>query len=116
MCAFQICITVDSSLGRVDYSSMSDQTLMEMLIDGFDAKTRRRYKDSDGMYLDVCEWSNIKCDDDQRVIEIDIENKNSSGSVEFFYVPPKVNAVNIRSLRIRWPGQSTSHIFLKEFK
>ena len=49
MCAFQLLLNVDPSLGRVNYSLMSDQTLMEMLIEGFDDGTKKEYQDDDGM-------------------------------------------------------------------
>ena len=74
MCAFTITIaslfTADSSISRVDYNSLSDQTLMEMLIDGFDDESKRTYQEKDGTYLDVCEWSLVVCDDEESVVEI----------------------------------------------
>ena len=79
MCAFQLFLSVDPSLGRVDYNSLSDQTLMEMLIEGFDEETKRRYQDSHEMYLNVCELSCVVCDDDERVIEINIDSETVSG-------------------------------------
>ena len=54
MCALEIFLSVDPSLGRVDYSLLSDQTLMEMLFEGFTDKARKQCQDNDGMYLDVC--------------------------------------------------------------
>ena len=62
MCAFQLLVSVDPSLGRLDYSLLSDQTLMEMLIESFDDETKKKYQDGQGMYLDICEWPKIKCD------------------------------------------------------
>ena len=97
MRVLQIFLSVDSSLGRVDYTLMSDQTLMEMLIDRFDEKTKRRYKDSDGMYLDVRKWPCVKCDDHQRVMKIEIESSRITGTLELCYVPPKVIFAYIRS-------------------
>ena len=44
MCAFQLFLTVEPSLGRVDYSSMSDQTLVEMLIEGVHDKKKKEYQ------------------------------------------------------------------------
>ena len=92
MC-FQLFLSVDPSIGRLDYSLLSDQALMEMLIDGFDDKTKEDYQDKHGMYFDVCEWSCVKCDDDQRDIEIDIESNHVRGSLELRYVPPKVKVL-----------------------
>ena len=45
---------------------------MEMLIDGFDDETKKRYQDKHCIYLDVCEWSCVRCDEDESVIGIDI--------------------------------------------
>ena len=96
MCAFALFLCVDPSLGRVGYSLFSDQTLMEMLIDGFDHETKKTYIDKDGMYLDVCKWSRIKCDDNERVIQIHIVSSIVSGSLELRYVPPKVKLLSVR--------------------
>ena len=95
MCAFQIFLSVDPSLGRVDYSLMPDQTLMEMLLEGFDEETKKEYKDCEGMYLDVCEWSCVTCDDNQRVIEVDIDSSSIVGSLELCYAPPKVKEFRV---------------------
>ena len=97
MCAFQLFLSVDPSLGRVDYRLFSDQTLMEMLTEGFDDETKKKYRENDGMYLDVCKWSCVTCDDDERVIQIQIDSINVSGSVELRYVPPKAKALEITS-------------------
>ena len=97
MCSFQIFLSVDSPLGRVDYGLMSDQFLMEMLIDGFDDETKKHYQDNDGMYLNLCKWSCTECDDDERVIEIRIGSCSASGSLELCYVPPKVKFCSINS-------------------
>ena len=97
MCAFQLLVAVDPSLGRVDYSLMSDQTLMEMLVEGFDDRTQKTYQDDNGMYLDVCQWWCIKCDADESVIQIRIDSTKASGLLALCYVPPKVKALDIRS-------------------
>ena len=88
----------DPNLGRVDYSSLTDQSLMEMLVDGFDGETKKKYQDSEGTYLDVCAWPCIRCDDEERVIEIDINSENVSGSLELCYVPPKVEDLKVSPL------------------
>ena len=101
MCAFQLFFCAYLSLGRVAYSLLSDQALMEMLLEGFDERTRNKFQDNNGMYLDVCEGGCIKCDQDERVVEIDIVSIHSSGSVNFFYVPPKVNVLKVTPLYAR---------------
>ena len=49
------------------------------------------------MYLDVCKWSCAACDDDQRVIKVNIKTENVSGSLELCYVAPKVEYLFARS-------------------
>ena len=95
-------LTADPSLGRVDYDSLSDQTLMEMLIDAFDEETRQRYKDDDGMYRDVCQWEYVKCDGSDRVIEVS-PNMGVKGSLQIALIPPKV-----QEFRMRWNQLSGS--------
>ena len=109
MCLSTITLCIDPTLGRVDYNSLSDQTLMEMLIDGFDDKTKAEYQDNDGMYLDVCKWSCIQCDDDERVIIADIKTRNVSGSIGICYVPPKVKELYMRA---RHKGKLTGSVDL----
>ena len=104
MCVFQLFLSVDPSLGRVDYSLMSDQTLMEMLFEGFDDRIKKRYKDNDETYIDVSEWSCVKCDDAQRAIEIGIDSGHVSGSLALRYVPPRVKVLKIISAGSRLTG------------
>ena len=89
MCDFRLFICVDPSLGRLDYNLLSDQALMEMLFDGFDDQTKERFQDDHGIYLDVCEWSCVKCDEFGRVVEIQ-EREAHVGSLQFHFAPPKV--------------------------
>ena len=97
MCSFEILVSVDPSLGRLEYSLLSDQTLMEMLIEGFDDDTKKMYQDNHGMYLDVCEWSCVTCDDEQRATEISMLSNSVNGSLELRHLPPKVQFCNIFS-------------------
>ena len=79
---------------------MTDQTLMEMLVEGFDDETKNKYKDKDGMYLDLSEWPCVTLDDDERVTKIDMSNANVSGSLELCYIPPKVERLYLGSNRL----------------
>ena len=95
-----ILIAADPSLGRVDYSSLSDQTLMELLIDGFDAEEKQIFQSREGMYLDVCEWSCVSCDNNGRVVKIkDSHNNTPGGSLALSYVPPKVKEFDMSCKR-----------------
>ena len=41
MCIFSIILTADPTIGRVNYSSFSDQTLMELLFEVFADEMKR---------------------------------------------------------------------------
>ena len=58
---FSFIIAPDPALGRLDYDSLSDQALMEMLIDGMQEKDKKEFQDASGNFLDVCEWSIVTC-------------------------------------------------------
>ena len=71
-------LTVDSGLGCVDYKTLSDQTLIEMFIEGFGEETKREYQDEHGMYLDVCDWDCVECDDVNAVTKINFDGVASA--------------------------------------
>ena len=86
--------SIDANLGRVNFNSLSDQTLMEMLFEGFHKESNRIYQDRNRMYIDVCEWPCVKCDSDNNVFEISKRGK-ISGSLQLCYIPPKVKLLRI---------------------
>ena len=80
-------LAVDPSLGRLDYDSLSDQALMEMLIEGLDDEVKENYQDANGGYLDVCEWTAVECTDD-RVTSIDISwGRMNEKQFPFEFIP-----------------------------
>ena len=88
-------LCVDQSLGRLDYDSLSDQALMEMLIDGMDEQEKQRYQDENKNFLDVCEWDAVECEGD-RVTEIALsESKFTAKQFPFLYMPPLVTYFKI---------------------
>ena len=82
-------IAVDPSLGRLDYNLLPDQALMEMLIDGFDEESKEDYQDDHCMYIDVCEWPCVECDENQRVVEIGATD-DLNGSLQLSFIPATV--------------------------
>ena len=107
MCATQIILTVDPNLGRVDLHSFSDQTLMEMLIEGFTEETKQRYKDERGVYLDVCEWESVRCDEAASVVEIQ-EYNGLRGSLQLAYTPAKVRKIHTSDTELSGSIQLTN--------
>ena len=85
-------LTVDPSLGRLSYESLSDQALMEMLIEGTADSTKRHFQDNNGAYLDVCEWSGTTCDASDNVVSFAIKEGNRwniqfDGTLALEYLP-----------------------------
>ena len=62
---FSLIIAPDPALGRLDYDSLPDQALMEMLIDGMPEEDKKQFQDAKGNFLDVCEWSVVTCTDER---------------------------------------------------
>ena len=100
MCGIQLLLTADPSLGRVDLRSLSDQTLMELLIEGSQEDSKKQYQCADGTYLDVCEWETVNCDEDERVVSVNFEDNAPSGSLQLGYLPQKVEFVDFSHNRL----------------
>ena len=85
MLHFTIC--VDPALGRLDYSSMSTQALMEMFIEGLTAKSKENFQDDQGNYLDIEDWPGFTCESDD--IEIGWISMHLEGSLAYQFMPPR---------------------------
>ena len=82
---------IDPSLGRLDYDSLSDQALMEMLISDM-GESQRVFQDAKGNFKDVCEWNGylwkVKCES-ERVDSILLTSfKFSERQFPFEFIPP----------------------------
>ena len=90
-------LTIDPSLGRLDYESLSDQALMEMLISGMTTEYKQVFQDENGHYVDVCEWktfgfTNISCTD-ARVTDIKaVRYAFNDAQFPFEFIPPLVKS------------------------
>ena len=87
-------LAIDPSLGRLDYESLSDQALMEMLIDQMCFKEKNYFQDENGNYKDVSEWPGVQCSDsdDDRVVEIELYGLTfSAKQFPFNFIPPMVS-------------------------
>ena len=87
--------TIDPSLGRADISSFSDQTLMELLIDGFEDSFKRPFRNKDGDYIDACAWPFAICDSERNVLEYIYTIPGNTGSVALEYIPLKMQKFSI---------------------
>ena len=94
MTMFSLCLhTVDPSLGRLDYDSLSDQALMEMLVAHIEQDDIDDIKDANGNFKDACEWEDVFCEDG-RVTNIDFSRRPFVKSTQFpfEFIPSCVDA------------------------
>ena len=82
---------IDHCLGRIDHKSLSDQTLMELFIDGLDENSKAKYQNDDASYVDVCDWGLVECDADARVVQISYQIV--SGTIQFSFIPLRVQRI-----------------------
>ena len=84
-------LAIDPALGRLDYDSLSDQALMEMLIDGMIAEQKAElFQDQRGNFKDICDWSELICSND-RVTEIRIDRSTfNKKQFPFEFIPALV--------------------------
>ena len=62
---FQLHAADDKHLSRLDPSLLSQQALMEMVVDGFEDKSA--YQDEHGNYTDYSTWEGVECDEDGEI-------------------------------------------------
>ena len=97
---------IDPALGRLNYESLSDQTLMEMLFDGLNTKDKRRLQDGNGSYADACEWKYgfhiaVQCTD-ELVTQIFMKARSfSSKPFPFNFIPPKTRSFTVKDCGIQ---------------
>ena len=89
---------IDTTLGRLDYNSLSDQALMEILIEGFSEDSKVYFQDEKGFYLDACEWEGVFCNDDSQIIRFMQPLSFHSGLIRLEFIPPNVTHFKLLSV------------------
>ena len=87
-------LSIDGSAGRVDIHSLSDQSLIELLLTDLSNISKQYFQDDSGYFVDVCEWPNVECDTAGRVINIDSFPSQIEGTLHFAYIPPCAKILN----------------------
>ena len=63
--------SVDSSnLGRLDYESLPQQALMEMVVSQMSDLNQKRLKDKNGNFLDLSEWEGVYMNEDSTIKKV----------------------------------------------
>ena len=84
---------IDSALGRLDYDSLSDQALMELLIDGIGDEDKEYFRDSNCDFLDIEEWDGLEFNSDGKVEKIEMSFAVEA-SLAFDFVPKSVKKID----------------------
>ena len=105
--------TVDPALGRLDYDSMSDQALMEIVVGAVEKREMRLFQDGSGNFKDVCAWPGIECEGDsggQRVVSVDAGIVVcTDAQFPFYFIPPLVRVFAMSHAKLHGT-LSTSHL------
>ena len=88
---FQLFTAPDSALGRLDYQSLTDQTLMEILIDGMQDEGKSKFRDAHGGFKDIGEWEGVQCTDGHVKIIHFGSMKFTNTDFPFSCIPPSVD-------------------------
>ena len=116
-----VILTADPFLGKFDQLSLSDQASMELLVQCFDEKTQKRYKDQDGHFIDISKWEIVNCNDEGIVTYLELpgpeyesdgyytdddfyydseddfpEDASLAGSLETKYIPRQLATLEIQ--------------------
>ena len=115
MQASSLLLPQDRSIGQVNISGLSDQIIMEVLIDGFDDSCKQQFKHHDGTYKDVCKWRGIKCNGRRQVTAITWLEKDSEividGAVPFTHLP-----ANLKTFIIEMPGSANRDLDFEDIE
>mmetsp|Transcript_33682 Transcript_33682/g.52658 ORF Transcript_33682/g.52658 Transcript_33682/m.52658 type:complete len:243 (-) Transcript_33682:113-841(-) len=105
MCYFFI--SIDSSLGKIDKSTLSQQTLMELLVENLN-KSTNVFLDPNGSYMEVSTWHGVTFRDDSvKVIDWHFEFSDRGGScvhpggsIDLQWIPGTVISFHIGYLKL----------------
>ena len=84
--------TIDPCLGRLDFSSLTQQAQMEILVAGFAPETKRRfYEKRSENFKDACDWSWVKCDAANNITKFNWSRRfENTGTIDLAFVPETV--------------------------
>ena len=84
---------IDAALSRADTALLPDQVLMELLVEPFATEAKKRFLDADGVFLDVCEWHDVECDESANVIKVNWWWEDFCSTIELHLAPQKIESL-----------------------
>ena len=82
-------LAIDEALGRVDPMTLSDQAMMEILVDGLSEDSKVGFCTEQGQLKDVCEWTGVECTPEGKVSKITF-NYGHDGELALAFIPRSV--------------------------
>ena len=99
----------ENALGRIDYFSLSDQALMEIVFEDTSDKMKKSVQDKNGAFLDVCEWRYIRCDANERVVRFYVAYQ-SIETLSMSHLPPLVTEVYLLYVQSKKATMTTGEL------
>eukprot|EP00009_Paramoeba_aestuarina_P007520 CAMPEP_0201523978 /NCGR_PEP_ID=MMETSP0161_2-20130828/21037_1 /ASSEMBLY_ACC=CAM_ASM_000251 /TAXON_ID=180227 /ORGANISM="Neoparamoeba aestuarina, Strain SoJaBio B1-5/56/2" /LENGTH=264 /DNA_ID=CAMNT_0047923225 /DNA_START=20 /DNA_END=814 /DNA_ORIENTATION=+ len=90
-----LCVDCDAGCGKVEKSLLSQQTLMELLIAGVDAKEKLCRNTDDS--VDISHWHHLTVNAQGDVTEIEWDDQELSGYIDFQWLPETLEGLTISS-------------------
>ena len=91
-------LTTDSPLGRVSLAHLSNQSRMELLVEGFTETSKAKLRRSGGDFFDICDWKEVDCDASGEIQSISFFSY-ARGSIALDFIPPTVTSFTAEGKR-----------------
>ena len=82
-------------LGRLDYSTLPQQALMELLVHSL--PDRDAFEDENDHFSDITEWEGVTCEDGQRVVAIRWGARMFIGTLDLQWLPRTLRTFDVAS-------------------
>ena len=91
------CLTAADSLpvARPDIASLSDQTMLELLVSEMTEDTQKRFQDPDGAFTDLKDWREVYIRRDDTAIGLSFNGRHIAGTILLDYLPRKLTNFDI---------------------
>ena len=87
-----LCIDTDGT-GRVDFASLTQQTLLELVVD--EITERYRFQEEDEQYLSLIDWYGVTLNDNGEVLGINWSQRSLEGNIRLEWLPPTLTDIDI---------------------
>ena len=88
-------LTADLPCARVDVATLSEGTIMEIIISEMADSVRSQFQNANGDFLDHRMWRGIECTEDGHIQKIDWSRARVHGSIRLDALPPKLQYLDL---------------------